>query len=300
MTQAAESAVLRQHLIDPEICIRCNTCEETCPVDAITHDARNYVVDAGKCNACNECISPCPTGAIDNWRQVDRTKPYTLVEQLGWDTLPPQGEIPAEVAADAEVPAEVAEIRSIATAGQGGDVPPPWSAAHPYVNLYALATPGDRHGDRQLSADRRRRVRRHPAHRARLRRYGFPGARRPDDRDRAARQRRKRTTASRPSLFDREPARRRAAALQQRLAYREARDRGSRWQRGPRRGVELSLRSEEGRRGEGRRALRRVVPHAQPPGLEHSDGLHGNRIGADARDDRASSPAHRAEGGRLR
>mgnify|MGYP003694131179 CR=1 FL=1 len=37
---------IRQHLIDPEICIRCNTCEETCPVDAITHDARNYVVDA--------------------------------------------------------------------------------------------------------------------------------------------------------------------------------------------------------------------------------------------------------------
>jgi benzoyl-CoA 2,3-dioxygenase component A len=141
MTQAAESAVLRQHLIDPEICIRCNTCEETCPVDAITHDARNYVVDAGKCNACNACISPCPTGAIDNWRQVDRAKPYTLVEQLGWDTLPPQGEIPADVAADAEVPAEVAEIRSIATAGQGGDVPPPWSAAHPYVNLYALARP---------------------------------------------------------------------------------------------------------------------------------------------------------------
>ena len=36
--------VIRQHLIDPEICIRCNTCEETCPIDAITHDARNYVV----------------------------------------------------------------------------------------------------------------------------------------------------------------------------------------------------------------------------------------------------------------
>ena len=29
-------ALVRQHLIDPEICIRCNTCEEICPVDAIT------------------------------------------------------------------------------------------------------------------------------------------------------------------------------------------------------------------------------------------------------------------------
>ena len=28
----------KQHLIDPEICIRCNTCEATCPVGAVTHD----------------------------------------------------------------------------------------------------------------------------------------------------------------------------------------------------------------------------------------------------------------------
>ena len=26
------ASVIRQHLIDPEICIRCNTCESTCPV----------------------------------------------------------------------------------------------------------------------------------------------------------------------------------------------------------------------------------------------------------------------------
>ena len=48
--EASEAAVIRQHLIDPEICIRCNTCESTCPVGAITHDARNYVVDANICN----------------------------------------------------------------------------------------------------------------------------------------------------------------------------------------------------------------------------------------------------------
>ena len=63
---------LRQHLIDPEICIRCNTCEETCPSKAVSHDSRNYVVDATLCNYCNDCISPCPTGAIDNWRMVDK------------------------------------------------------------------------------------------------------------------------------------------------------------------------------------------------------------------------------------
>ena len=34
-------ARLKQHLIDPEICIRCNTCEATCPIGAVTHDADN-------------------------------------------------------------------------------------------------------------------------------------------------------------------------------------------------------------------------------------------------------------------
>ena len=42
----------KQHVIDPEICIRCNTCEATCPVGAVSHDDNNYVVDATKCNFC--------------------------------------------------------------------------------------------------------------------------------------------------------------------------------------------------------------------------------------------------------
>ena len=133
--------VLRQHLIDPEICIRCNTCEETCPIDAITHDSRNYVVDPAICNGCNDCISPCPTGAIDNWRQVLRAQPYTLDEQLLWDTLPAQTEIQSGAPAAGELPAEIAELTSEAQAGQGGPAPPPWSAAHPYVNVYTIAKP---------------------------------------------------------------------------------------------------------------------------------------------------------------
>src|SRR5256886_2278313 len=139
MAKIEGAAVIRQHLIDPEICIRCNTCEETCPIDAITHDARNYVVDPAICNGCNACISPCPTGAIDSWRQVARDRAYTLEEQLSWDTLPTQPSL--EVAADESVPAEIAEITAIASAGQGGAAAPPWSAAHPYVNLHTLAKP---------------------------------------------------------------------------------------------------------------------------------------------------------------
>ena len=77
--------VLRQHLIDPEICIRCNTCEETCPIDAITHDENNYVVKADVCNGCMACVPPCPTGAIDNWRTVLKADAYPVEEQFTWD-----------------------------------------------------------------------------------------------------------------------------------------------------------------------------------------------------------------------
>lgn len=136
---AASAEYARQHLIDPEVCIRCNTCEATCPVNAITHDSRNYVVKFDVCNACGDCISPCPTGAIDHWREVAKATPYTLEEQFSWDSLPAQAEI--EVATSHEVPSDVRALTEIATAGTGGPAAPPWSASHPYVNLYSLAKP---------------------------------------------------------------------------------------------------------------------------------------------------------------
>ncbi|WP_020201773.1 benzoyl-CoA 2,3-epoxidase subunit BoxA [Cupriavidus sp. WS] len=139
--------VVRQHLIDPEICIRCNTCEATCPVAAITHDARNYVVDADKCNACMACISPCPTGSIDNWRTMPRARAYGIDEQLGWDELPaeltPEQLAAAGVAAGAEPPPPAVVSLPAAASGeeafnsaQYGATVPPWSAAHAYTNLY--------------------------------------------------------------------------------------------------------------------------------------------------------------------
>ena len=82
------TAPVKQHLIDPEICIRCYTCEEQCPIDAITHDDNNVVVDFEKCNFCMDCIAPCPTGSIDNWRVVPAAQTYSVDEQLGWDELP--------------------------------------------------------------------------------------------------------------------------------------------------------------------------------------------------------------------
>jgi benzoyl-CoA 2,3-dioxygenase component A len=138
--------VVRQHLIDPEICIRCNTCEETCPVHAITHDSRNYVVRADVCESCLACIAPCPTGAIDNWRVVAATEVYAIDDQLLWDVLPPGPTDGAEAVAPSAAPVGedggslAAVARAFSDSAPGATIPPA-GAAHPQVNLYTQREP---------------------------------------------------------------------------------------------------------------------------------------------------------------
>ncbi len=155
-------ALIEQHLIDPEVCIRCNTCESICPQHAITHDSRNYVVSVDACNQCMDCIAPCPTGAIDHWRTVVRTRAYTENEQLGWDELPAAWSAaelaaqraewaPIQIQDNANSAGVVAEDGATAVADAVADPGtaeviagmlarsarvPPWSAAHPYTTLY--------------------------------------------------------------------------------------------------------------------------------------------------------------------
>jgi len=151
MNALVEGGLLRQHLIDPEICIRCNTCEATCPIGAVTHDDRNYVVKADVCNGCMACVPPCPTGAIDNWRKVPVAAAYPIEDQLQWDVLP--AELPPEQLAAsggetvAEAPAAEGPAPAVGTSEDVFDPQrynatlPPWSAAHAYTNLYGLKTP---------------------------------------------------------------------------------------------------------------------------------------------------------------
>jgi benzoyl-CoA 2,3-epoxidase subunit A len=143
MATSAASAVIKQHLIDPEICIRCNTCEAICPVQAITHDSRNYVVDATKCNLCMDCISPCPTGSIDNWRMMPRVMAYSPEVQLTWDDLP------AELSADdlgkfgssQDIQQLAEDVGLPSETSSAGSSAAPWSALKPQTNLHGSKTP---------------------------------------------------------------------------------------------------------------------------------------------------------------
>ncbi len=135
------STPVKQHLIDPEICIRCYTCEEACPIDAITHNDDNVVVDFEKCNFCMDCIAPCPTGSIDNWRVVDA--PYSLDDQYEWLDLPEQAEFSgADQGGDVEaLDSDVEKLLAAAHAGAGGKSKAPASASKPSINLFNLGNP---------------------------------------------------------------------------------------------------------------------------------------------------------------
>jgi len=132
---------LKQHLIDPEICIRCYTCEMTCPVGAIEHDDNNVVVNAEACDFCMDCIPVCPTGSIDEWRVV--SAPYSLEDQFGWEELPDQEDLGADEAATGLEALDDAMATLLADAhrGAGGKAVAPASATKPTINMYNLGKP---------------------------------------------------------------------------------------------------------------------------------------------------------------
>ena len=131
---------IKQHLIDPEICIRCYTCEMTCPINAIEHDDNNVVVNPDICNFCMDCIPVCPTGSIDEWRVVET--PYTLEQQYEMDELPEQEDIEGPAVPEEEESTDpVAALLAEAHKGAGGKARAPVTAAKPTVNMYNLGKP---------------------------------------------------------------------------------------------------------------------------------------------------------------
>lgn len=124
---------LRQHLIDPELCARCNSCEEACTRQAILHDHRCYAVDVEKCDQRMDCIKGCSTGAIDNWRVVRVDQAYSTEQQLEWMDLPPP--LPFSNGVESEAVRD-----ALAQAGRRSHAPP--SAPRAAIGTYTMQHPG--------------------------------------------------------------------------------------------------------------------------------------------------------------
>lgn len=50
--------------IDPELCVECGTCEESCQIEAIKEGDEVYTVDETRCIGCGLCVPTCPEEAI--------------------------------------------------------------------------------------------------------------------------------------------------------------------------------------------------------------------------------------------
>lgn len=70
---------------DPKECVDCGTCEDLCPVNAISRE-NPFFVDRDICTLCMECVAQCPSGALEQvgqsmtveeiTKRVVRDKPF--------------------------------------------------------------------------------------------------------------------------------------------------------------------------------------------------------------------------------
>ena len=48
-----------------DACVKCGSCAENCPVEAISEGEDTYVIDADVCVSCGSCAGACPVVAIE-------------------------------------------------------------------------------------------------------------------------------------------------------------------------------------------------------------------------------------------
>ncbi|MBO5442555.1 MAG: ferredoxin family protein [Alphaproteobacteria bacterium] len=68
-------------VVNGDLCVKCKSCADVCPVDAF-HEGESYlVVDPDTCIDCGVCISECPQEAIssdsdaeEKWIEINAEK----------------------------------------------------------------------------------------------------------------------------------------------------------------------------------------------------------------------------------
>lgn len=80
-------------VVDPDLCIGCGLCAQSCRFYAISMSADSVaVVDAPACEGCGLCERLCPVGAIKTEDNVaGRRMLYTITEEVNKDGASPSG-----------------------------------------------------------------------------------------------------------------------------------------------------------------------------------------------------------------
>jgi ferredoxin len=59
-----EGDFMAKAVVDADVCVGCEACVGTCPVEAIVVEDGKAKVNADTCIECGSCVSTCPVGAI--------------------------------------------------------------------------------------------------------------------------------------------------------------------------------------------------------------------------------------------
>lgn len=127
-----QSTYVRQHLIDPALCLACGSCQSVCPEKAIEMDfaTHRYAVNPELCSNEHDCLAVCSSDAIKAWRMVPADQMYSLDDQFAWEDLPAEIEIDGQ-----PLDADLDEDESPA------GTPAPASASVPVSYLYSQKNP---------------------------------------------------------------------------------------------------------------------------------------------------------------
>jgi ferredoxin len=300
------ATVIKQHLIDPEICIRCNTCETMCPVGAITTTHATTWWTWTSATGATTASRPAPPAASTTTARCRATGLQPggatgLGRACRPSCRPPNssGRRGGE-AGPAEEPRQHRHRRPPTPRAAPPSTAPLRRHAAALERRPRLHQPVRPQGaEKSVTATVVGNVRvtqvgkrlRHPPRDAGLWRHALPGAGRPVHRHHPTRRRCEGPAPPCPPVQHRQPAQRRKAGLQQPVADHQARAGRPPGQAGAWRGQQLPVRPAGGRQGAGHRAFRRQLPDAQPPQEPHRDDLHRHRQRADAGDDGVAAPA---------
>ena len=58
-----------------DACVKCGSCADQCPVEAISEGDELYVIDADVCVSCGACADQCPVSAIEEEYSSQRYRP---------------------------------------------------------------------------------------------------------------------------------------------------------------------------------------------------------------------------------
>jgi ferredoxin len=68
--------------VDSEMCTGCGTCEEICPMGAISLKKEVSVIKHRKCIGCGNCVAKCPSEAIQLNKREREFTPYPTMDDL--------------------------------------------------------------------------------------------------------------------------------------------------------------------------------------------------------------------------